>query len=382
MSITITARGSRHQLRVKHALLPKSFYFTFDSEIEARSYGEQLEALLASGVVPGELLGGVPRGVDPLLVEVIRAYTKDAPITDSDDALLGHMMSEIVGVRVSHLTFAWADAYVRNLKVKRHIAPSTIRKRVGVLGRVLDWHHQRAAPHGQAPAANVMRLLPAGYSVYSRTDAAALALQGKGIRHDQKRDLRLAPDDELRVRAALAGEKRPDRERALQPDPAFQMLFELILDTGLRLREAYRLRTDQLDLVKGLIHVEGSKGHRGIIKPRHVPLTPALWARLRIYCLGRIGLLFPFWPGTPEELARTTSRLSYRFSTLFEYAGVTGMTEHDLRHEATCRWVEMRKPGGWTFSDTEICRMMGWTDTNMMLRYASLRGEDLAARMA
>lgn len=74
------------------------------------------------------------------------------------------MLAEIVGVRVSHLTFAWADSYVRKLKIKRNIAPSTIRKRVGVLGRVIDWHLQRAALPGQVPAANVLRLLPTGYA--------------------------------------------------------------------------------------------------------------------------------------------------------------------------------------------------------------------------
>ena len=36
--------------------------------------------------------------------------------------------------------------------------------------------------------------------------------------------------------------KRADRERALQHDPAFALLFDLIVDTGLRLFEAYRLR--------------------------------------------------------------------------------------------------------------------------------------------
>lgn len=75
MPITVTPRGSRHQLRVEHALQPKPFYFTFDSDLEARNYGEQLDSLLASGVVQAELLGGIPKGVDPLLIEVIGACT-------------------------------------------------------------------------------------------------------------------------------------------------------------------------------------------------------------------------------------------------------------------------------------------------------------------
>jgi integrase len=75
--------------------------------------------------------------------------------------------------------------------------------------------------------------------------------------------------------------------------------------------------------------------------------------------------------------------LSQRFATLFDYAGVPDCTEHDLRHEATCRWVTLRDASGhWVFSETEVCKILGWSDTRMMLRYASLRGEDLSARLA
>lgn len=383
MSVTVRPRGARFELRVRDRLLPKPFYFTFDGHAEAQAYGDQLKALLARGIVPAELLAGEPRtAADPLLVEVIRAYTKAAPITDSDDALLGQMLGELVGVRVSGLTFHWADTYVRRLKTERHIAPSTIRKRVGALGRVIDWHLRRVTAPDQIPPANALRLLPRGYSTYSKAEVAELEARGKSAKRDQVRDRRLLPAEEQRIRSALAGEKREDRERALAADPAFMMLFDLVLDTGLRLREAYRLRVDQVDLKRGIVHVEGSKGHRGAIKPRTVPLKLRLVELLASYCRGRIGLLFPFWNGTAEDLRPATSRLSARFSKLFEYADVPDFTEHDLRHEATCRWVELRSPGGgWIFADVEICRIMGWSSTDMMLTYASLRGEDLAARL-
>jgi integrase len=95
-----------------------------------------------------------------------------------------------------------------------------------------------------------------------------------------------------------------------------------------------------------------------------------------------VGRIFPWWDGTPEGLRRATSALSARFAVLFAYAKVSDFTEHDLRHEATCRWVELRRPaGGWVFSDLEVCRIMGWSDPAMMLRYSSLRAEDLAARL-
>lgn len=383
MAVSVQERGGRFQLRVSHRLLPRPFFHTFETDAEARSYGAQLAALLAKGIVPAELAAQAPRRVDPLLVEVIRAYCKSAPVAPTDEALLGTMLEELVGVRVSRVTYPWAEGYVRTLKVERNLAPGSIRKRVGSLARALDWHYRTVTPGGELPPANALRLLPRGYSAYSKADEAALAkTEGAAVKRDQARDRRLLVDEEQRIAAALAGEKRPGRERALQPDPAFTMLFWLILDTGLRLREAYRLRVDQVDLKRGVIDVDGSKGHRGQAKPRHVPIKPELEKRLRAYCRGRVGLLFPFWDGRESTLRATTSRLSSRFAALFDFAQVPGLTEHDLRHEATCRWVELRSPaGGWVFSDLEVCRIMGWQDPRMMLRYASLRGEDLAARL-
>jgi hypothetical protein len=384
MAVNVQIRGTKAQLRVTHRLLPRAFFFTFPTEAEARAYGEQLAALLDRGIVPAELLAVPAHADDPLLFEVVRAYTQQAPITDSDNRLLTHMMGELVGLRLSGLTWAWVDQYVRDLKIKRHLAPSTIRKRVGVLGRIVDWHLRRVTPPDQPIPANPLRLLPKGYSGYSRLEAQALAAKELPPRRDQHRDRRLLPEEERRIRAALTGEKREDRERALSPDVEFTMLFDLILNTGLRLREAYRLRVEQVDLQRGILHVDGSKGHRGQIKPRTVPLVAALRERLQAYLVGRRGLLFAFWDGSEAGLTKTTARLSARFAVLFNYAQVPEFTEHDLRHEATCRWVEMRSRmrGGWAFSEVEVCRIMGWTDTRMMLRYASLRGEDLAARLA
>lgn len=130
------------------------------------------------------------------------------------------------------------------------------------------------------------------------------------------------------------------------------------------------------------MRVEGSKGHRGWIKPRVVPITPALYGPLRARCAGRVGLLFPYWDGTPGGRADASNRLSKRFAGLFEYARVPDFSAHDLRHEAACRWFERRRAdGAWVFSDMAICKIMGWSDPKMALRYAALRGEDLAAAL-
>lgn len=98
----------------------------------------------------------------------------------------------------------------------------------------------------------------------------------------------------------------------------------------------------------------------------------------------RVGsLLFTFWSGEPADLKKTTARLSSRFSNLLAYAGHPELTEHDLRHEATCQWFELRDSAGqWVFRNEEIDRIMGWAPgSEMSKRYASFRAEDLAARL-
>lgn len=384
---SIQPRGDKFQLRVKHKLLPKPYFSTFDTEVEARTYGDQLDSLLARGIVPQEMLAATPKGHDPLIIEVARQYAALGSITDSDNELLTVVLCEIPGLRVSGVTFGWVEGYVRRLKIESNLAPGTIRKRIGLLGRVLDWHWLRLAEttdDGRVPA-NPLRLMPVGYSQYSKAEALTLQKAdkaGKVAKVDIKRDRRFPADDEARVRCALAGAKRADRERALSVDPEFTLLFDTILDTGMRLSEAYRLRVDQFDFARGIVHVEGSKGHRGVLKPRTVPLKKELREKLRAWCEGKSGLLFSFWDGTPEGRNKASSKLSVRFGSTFAFAGVADMTEHDLRHEACCRWVELRRPNGvWIFSDIEICKIMGWTDTRMMLNYASLRGEDLADRL-
>ena len=78
---SIQKRGERFQLRVKHKLLPRPFFFTFDTEDEARTYGSQLEALLKRGIVPQELLVKPQPADDPLLTRVASDYSSQFPVT-------------------------------------------------------------------------------------------------------------------------------------------------------------------------------------------------------------------------------------------------------------------------------------------------------------
>lgn len=372
---SVQKRGSKFQLRVTHRLLPKPFFYTFDDEVAANNYAAVLDGWLARGIVPLELLETkqATGAASPLLIEVMRSYEKDPNIRVAPSELptLALLAKETPGLRMSGITFQWVNQLIEGYKTRgKKMTPGTIRKRVGALSKVVAWYHRTTAKEGQQPAVNVLTLLPRGYSQYA-----------DGSVRDVERDVRMSADDEAAVRAALAGVKRPDKERPWGEDPDFELLFSLIIDTGLRLREAYMLRVDRLDVARGLLRIEGTKGHHGAAKPRTVPLKRELRAKLIAWCEGRTGLMFPFWDGTGDDLKKCTARLSARFTSLFDYALVPNFTEHDLRHEACCRWMTLKGDRGWIFNEIEICKIMGWKDTKMMLRYTSLRGEDLADRL-
>lgn len=381
----VTNREGRWQIRVEHILLPGGqFFYTFDDEQSARSYAQNLETLLGRGIVPVELLEKKTRRAGPLLEKILTNYVSRAAPSDRD--ILAVLIREVGELRLSQVTTIWTDEWVRKMKQESNYAPGTLRKRVESLARAIDEHIRLSTPEGTVALMNPLRLLPRGYSQYKEADTKILEKAGKKSKRDESRDRRLDPVEAIRIQAVLDGEKREDKQRAWPVEPAFKLLYELIVDTGLRLSEAYTLRVKQYDVARGLLNVDGSKRRDGVPKLRVVPLIPKLRASLSEWCKGMDSdvLIFPFWSGDDDdgEKRRTSSRLSARFKTLFEYAETPNFTEHDLRHEATCRWVTMRSPnGGWLFSEIEICKIMGWSDTKMMLRYASLRGEDWSSRL-
>lgn len=384
MATSIQTRGGRHQLRVKHALLPRDFFFTFPERPQAEAYRDQLVEMLGKGVVPAALLTKAEGQEDTTaLPRVISGYEAAATPAESELPVLKLLRTDLAKITVAEVTYPWVESFVKGMKTKDNLAPGTIRKRVGALARAMDWHFKSVTPKGASVPQNPLRMLPRGYSQYTAAETALVERAGGEGKVDETRDRRLLPDEEHRCRLALSGTKRVDRERPLAADPELADLFDLILDTGIRLSEGFRLRIEQVDTEKGVLRLEGSKAARGQRKPRVVPLKKHLRDRLRARCKGRkTGLVFSFWDGTLEGVRKTTNRLSARFSTLFEYAAVGDFTEHDLRHEATCRWFELRDDSGrWMFSEIEVCRIMGWTSTKMALRYASLRGEDLADRL-
>jgi integrase len=89
-------------------------------------------------------------------------------------------------------------------------------------------------------------------------------------------------------------------------------------------------------------------------------------------------MVFPWWNGDthPDVLIELSDYLSKRFIGIFKQAGAQGLKFHDLRHEATSRLFERT-----TLSEGQIMKITGHKSHRMMMRYANLRGSDLADRL-
>jgi integrase len=393
---TIRERANgTYELRVTHPKLQRPYYSTHDDHGQAEAYAKRLKDALDRGEVPPELQQQ-PRTRAVPVSQMLRAYLNGAPIAPSDRPMV-EWLQENLRVTVDGITVRWVDQWVIDMKRIENLAPGTIRKRVESLARALDWWNKREHEADKVPA-NPLRMLPRGYSAYKQEDVPEAPPEGFERRVDVRRDRRLHDDEPARIEAALMGEKRPGRQRPLDVSQSpqrddFLLLWRLIVNTGMRLREAYRLRVSDIRFDLRTIHVSRTKMARGhSARSRDIPMTRQVfdWLKAHPGLGGAAGgalsnpaaLVFPFWSGEDDDLAATTNRLSQAFRRVFAYADCEDLTEHDLRHEATCRWMMMKGPDGqWLFRPEEVRRITGHVSVQQFERYLSLRGSDLAARL-
>jgi integrase len=231
---TITKRPYGFQLRISHRLLPKDLWATFDTKEAAEQYARQLEGLLAQGIVPAALLEReTPKQEIWTVQRCIVEYLRHNSVPLSDRKLLDTGMPSVAKIATGSLNYEWAEGWVRDMKRINHLAPGTIRKRQGALARCFDWMTRK---HPEIMAQNPLRLLKRGFASYTEADSEALAVLSKKPRVDEERDRRLTDGEEEQIQAYLHG--RADE----------RLLFELALQTAMRMRECYTLQSAQVNL--------------------------------------------------------------------------------------------------------------------------------------
>ncbi len=366
---------------IRRKPLPAPVYLTFRNIDEARAYCREAEAMIDAGHIPDELkVYATPKGSRRHKPEVMTTRIQDAidgylsgyHVTEGDKQWLGVIREEVGTVELGAVTVQWALEQVRSYKLTRKLAPTTIRHRIGALRRCLDWH----VMVGALPL-NPLKLLPTRYASYNDAERAAVEDAPPA---DNARDRRMEEGEEERIRKVLSGDveylQSLGVERGLSPESLAPMLFlfELAIETAMRMREMFTLTWRQIDIEKKTVFLDRTKNGDS----RQVPLSSVALGIVKERGANRKAgdLVFPeFWDGDSSEagLRRASSRMSGRWRTVARLAKCPDLHFHDLRHEATSRLFERT-----TMTDTKIAKITGHRDPRMLLRYANLRASDLA----
>lgn len=393
---SIVFKGGSWELTIKRkAIRPKPWYFRFNTREEAEAYGRRLEALLDGGLVPPELVEESKKF--ETITDLFREYLANSHVAMGDKENIGVLSGRIGDVALAKINYKWAEAWVTSMKRENNIAPSTIRHYVGALKRCFDW----AVRQGVAElATNPLHMLPRGYSTYTPADVKFVEqFEDKEVKDATERDRRLNEGEEEAIRRIMNREKPLGRERpfTLKWQAAVICMFDLAVETAMRMREIYRIQLDVLDLDNATIFLKKTKTTLKKRRTRQIPLSSDAVASLHTYMnhvrnqtggmegfLFDNNCLFPWWDGktwgetdAEKKYLRTiTTELSQLYARIFEAAGCKDLNFHDLRHEATSRFFERTD-----MQDFEIMKITGHSDTKMLARYANLRGSKLAQKL-
>lgn len=345
-------RNGRYYYTVVSKTLPDGrTYLTFDDEAEGDDYVKKLEAILRAGKIPAGLISKT-RAIETI-EDAINAYMASVSVTESEHSLLRVSTARHGKVALSKVNYVWSDSFIDGMKAVM-LSPSTIRHHVGALARCFDWMMRRG---DTLLTINPLRGLPRRYS--------------SGHKEEHERDRRLSEAEELEVRRILLGGKPKERERPFsfkQPE-AMPLIFELAIETGMRLSEIFTLDVNQVDLPNKTVSLLKTKNG----DKRQVPLTTVAIKALDDYLKGdsmKNKTSMFYFDGTKKEIS---SKLSQTYGRVFEAADCGDFTFHGLRHEAACRLYEKTR-----LSDLKIAKILGWKSLKMALRYTHLRASDLA----
>lgn len=357
MALARQKQSGKWEIALRHPSLPGGRrYFTFDTEAEANAYAEQWRLMKMAGIEPPAELLQPKAQTQATLAQVVRAWANSGHAAPTQLPALTKLVMEVGAVKLTDATYTWLTGYVQRLKVEKNLSPTSIRHRVQALGRSLDeWMRH----HPDVVMQNPTRLLPKGYSSYNDKDKALVLAAGKAPKADQVRDRRLQPGEEERILFALSGGVMPGKPRGLQllGGNALLTMFLVIVNTGLRLKEAYTLKRGQVDLDAKVLRVQSSKQWRGKVAWRDVPMRPEVHAALVKYLASRTMLpsawLFPFMDEEPG-ITRRRFRSGCRSGSNWPLSTLASMACANT----TCG---MRPPvGGWNFVTRQETGCSGW----------------------
>jgi len=291
-------------------------------------------------------------------------YDSSQSVIDIMAGLLETMGDVIIGDFDVSSMLDWIE-----LLKTQNIAPSTIRKKVGALRSVFRY---AALDDNMEISLNVFDKLPRNYSDHK----GAKDKRNIKVRRDVKRDRRLM-DGELELLYQAIDDFRIDprrKEIAEEIKPATLLMFEMAINTGMRLQEIFLLKWVDVNFTdRGLIRILATNTKSNT--ERFVPLSSILKPLLKDHYI-RFGsvdeYVFPFMRSYQFNIENCSVGLSHMWKRITVSVGIESLRFHDLRHEGISRMVERT-----TLTIAQLMKISGHGDMRTFQRYVNLRASEI-----
>ena len=200
---------------------------------------------------------------------------------------------------------------------------------------------------------------------------------GMGLTYNPVSNIRKPSPGKGRERRLVDGEEnRLLKACDEHSNPMLGWIVRLALYTAMRSGEIRNLKRNQVNLKKNKITLFDTKNSL----TRTVPLTQkAITVLQEVFGDEHIMLVdtdLLFFGDKGKDGIRRPYVINKVWSHALERAGITDLRFHDLRHEATSRFVEAG------LSDQEVSAITGHKTMQMLRRYTHLRSEDLNDKIA
>lgn len=310
---------------------------TFSTKAEASAWAREQERLMDLGRLPTSIAILKVTTVDALLRRYAETVTVNKRSADSEALRLRNLQRDALGaILLADLEAKHIAAY-RDRRL-RLVKPGTVRREMYLLASAID----------------------------IATKEWGFPLVVNPVRHiafpvaNDARDRRLEDGEAEKLDRALSNGR----------NPYVKPIVLLAIETGLRRREVLELTWSNIDLERRIAYIPNTK--TGV--PRTVPLTDAALALLK-------GLNAPHSrlaeaPADNRLFPVTVNAFKQAWKRVQQRSGLTDLRFHDLRHEALSRFCEL----GLTVP--ELAVISGHKDPRMLFRYAHLRADDLARKLA
>lgn len=328
---------------------------TFDTPEQALKFGKELEAELRKQSKRRQKELNLVRASNPTqadyneeeLRKTLRLFAASSDSIKRHRATIPTLLANVGAVKLGEIKRAWVKAYIERMRKKttragRPYTYETLAVHMQIMARACRWRAEELEL-AEPTLPFSTRLFPNGWETH--------------------RERRLAPREEAAIMERLRKIDAPSRYH-------WRLLFRLALETGARLQEMIRAEWSEFDIGRRLWTIPAA--HTKTKRTRSVPLSKAAHRIVRLLKL----LASQESPRVFHALGSPTT-VSAGFHKFVLDARVADFRFHDLRHEAISRMVLHKRK----LSVFEIMAIVGHSSTEMLHRYANLRGDEISPRM-